>query len=533
MLLFFGRNVLESVQTGETKRIMEALSKGAKLVYVDPRFSKTSAKADWWLPIKPGTDLALILALINVIITEELYDKDFVEKNTEGFDKLKEFIKQYTPEWAEKECEIPASTIVEIAREMGRRKPAVIAHPGRRTSRYGYDVQMVRGVAILNALMGNYGRPGGIFIKKTRKIKLKRFPTPRYPRVKYKRVDGAGIEDGFPLAKGGVEGLVNRAVEATATGKPYPIKAWFVYGTNLFMNTPNYQLVKSAIKNLDLLVTVEIQPTELVMYSDIVLPEATYLERHQDPQRDSYPYPFVAINTPAVKPLHDTKPGWWICKELAKRLGLEDYFDFETIEEYLDYRLRALPPEAKEDLEKKGVYVKKVNVYLDPEEELFLDTFSGKIELYSSQLEDYGFDPLPVYKKPKEPPKGKYRLIMARPSMHTHARTQNNLWLHELMPENKLWINEEEAKKLGIKDGDTVEVTNEKGISVKIKAYPTNRIRKDVVFMYHGFGRFNPMMRTAYGKGASDAEIVIPDMDPISGTSALHNTFVTVRKVKG
>ena len=156
-ILLTGRNLTEAISTSETRALIEALARGAKLVYLDPRFTKTAAKATEWLPIKPGTDLAFHLALLNVIVGEHLYNQDFVDHFTTGFDELPAAVAAYTPEWAAALTEIPADTIRRIAREFAAAAPFALAHNGWRTSNFINSFQTERAITILNAIVGNWG----------------------------------------------------------------------------------------------------------------------------------------------------------------------------------------------------------------------------------------------------------------------------------------------------------------------------------------------------------------------------------------
>ena len=505
----FGRNNLEALLVGETYRLINFLEKGGKLVHIDPRFNTTAAKAYKWLPIKPGTDTALALGLIRVIIDEELYDKEFVEKATTGFDKLKDYIKNYSVEWAAKETEIPAEEIRTIARELAANKPSCLVIPPRRNSKYGTETDLARAIAILNALMGNYGKKGGFWLKGRRRVK--RYPFPRYPKAK--RVDGAGEKDGFPLGDK-YEGFLNSLPELTDKGM---VKALFVYGTNLVTNMAQTQKVIDMLKKIDLVVVIENQLTETALYADVILPECTYLERDDNLNIRAYPHPFVALCEKAIDPMYDTKPGWQIAKELGLKLGLDDYFDFKDIMEVNKVRCKRSRISFKK-LKKDGVInFTHTPKYVDDPELLFFKTPSGKIELYAEEFEKHGFNPLPKYDKVEDPPEGYVRLTVGRVSAHTHARTQNNPWLHELYPENMLWINPEDAKKYGIKNGDWVKIKAGNIESEKVRAYVTERIRPGIVFAAHGWGRLSKWLHRVYKKGIFDNMFdTKPAFDPIS-----------------
>ncbi|WP_025209213.1 molybdopterin-containing oxidoreductase family protein [Hippea sp. KM1] len=556
-IISFGRNLLGSLQVREAEDATEAIARGAKLVYVDPRFSETASKAYRWLPLKPGTDLALILGIIHVLIRDNLVNLDFVEKYCYGFGQLSEFIKQYTPEWASSETGIDAKTIQAIAWEYAENMPHVLAVPPRRFSRYGNDTQTSRGIAILNALAGNWGVPGGIWERSKYKyiianynrsdcdIREVEFRPPKEdepPRPTVERADGAGSL--FPLAPKSL-GRENGIIEATLSGKPYPIKAWLLYGTNPIGSTAigMNRLVDEVLPKLDLIVDIDIIPNDISMFADVVLPESTYLERYDLPHIQKDAYPFIAIREPAVKPLFDTKGAWEIAKGIAERMGCGEYFK-ESLEERIEKVISQLPKDKQKELKEKGVVVYE-GVEPFPQaagKPLRFKTPTGKIELYSTKLDRFykekgdSYYPLPKYTPPptSEQP-GTYRLLFGRVPMHTHARTQNNGMLAEIYPENEVWINEEEARRLGLSEHDEVMLYNVKTkVEVgPVKVKPTKRIRRDCLFIAHGFGHISKFLEVAYKKGVSDSMLCSDGVDPISGSAALNNGFVKIKRVRG
>jgi thiosulfate reductase/polysulfide reductase chain A len=163
----------------------DARARGARVIVVDPRFSSVATKADHWLPIKPGTDTALLLAWMHVLIEEKLYDVDFIAGWTTGFDKLEAHVRPFTPEWAEKITELPAEQIRKTAREMGRARPRTCIVPGRHVTWYGTDTQRMRAVYIINALLGSYGREGGMYFSKPPYLE-------EYPHPPFAVTGGAG-----------------------------------------------------------------------------------------------------------------------------------------------------------------------------------------------------------------------------------------------------------------------------------------------------------------------------------------------------
>ncbi len=525
-LVLIGSHLGENMHNGQVQEFADAVANGATVITVDPRFSVAASKSKYWLPIRPGTDLALLLAWIHVIIEEELYDRDFVQKYTYGFDRLKEEVKQYTPEWAYPITTIKPDVIRKTAREMAWHKPATLVHPGRHVTWYGDDTQRVRAGAILNALLGNWGRRGGFYYPN--KAEVPKYPYPKYP--KFKRSWREAFADKYPLAN---LALANGICEATipSASRDCSFKGWIVYGTNLMLTLPQPQKTIEAIQNLELLVAIDLMPSEITGWADVVLPECSYLERYDDlrilPGRE----PTIALRAPAFEPRFNSKPGWWIARELGLRLGLEKYFPWKDIEEYLNTRLQKIGLSLKE-LKEKGV-VKlpdRQPIYLDDDVEIEFDTPSGKIELYSTVLESYGFDPIPKYTHHEEPPEGYYRLLYGRAPTHTFGRTTNNPVLTETMDENEVWIHTTVAKLHGIRNGQYVVLINQDGVrSNKVRAKVTERIRHDCVFMVHGFGHSDKRLKKAFLKGANDnALITRVKVDPIMGGTGMRVNFVTL-----
>ena len=495
---------------------------------VDPRFSTAASKADWWLPVRPGTDIALLLAWINVLIGEDLYDKDYIGRYAEGFAELASHVKEFTPEWAEPITEIPAEKIRATARAMGQAKPAVAVHPGRHATWYGDDTQRSRAMAILTALLGSWGRKGGIFLPTP--LKTGKFLLPPFPESNRGRADGAGTR--FPLASED-QGVTNGLVDATVAGKPYPIKAWVVYGQNVLESIPRRENTLDAINQLEFLVVVDLLPMEQVNYADLVLPEATYLERYDMPHiAESAKKPFIALRQPVVEPLYESKPGWWIARGMARRLDLEAYFPWQSPEEHLHKLLEPLNVNESE-LQATGAVAFEGRPYIEDrraEDGALFATESGKIQLYSTVLKQLGFDPLPRYVPAEDPPLGYFRLIYGRAPVHSFGRTQNNAILDGLMPENEAWISVQAAKNLGVADGQKVVLENHDGVKgLPIKLRVTAGIRTDCLYMVHGFGNLSRSLRRAYQKGASDADLMTRvKIDPIMGGTGMRVNFVRV-----
>ncbi|HXJ96699.1 MAG TPA: molybdopterin-dependent oxidoreductase [Terriglobia bacterium] len=527
-IVLIGTHIGENVFTSQVTAFAEALSRGAKLIVVDPRFSTAASKADWWLPIRPGTDIALLLAWMNVLITEGTYDKDYIARYAQGLDELEAHVRELTPEWAEPITEVPAAQIRATARAMGEARPAVALHPGRHTTWYGDDTQRARAMAILTALLGSWGRRGGIFLPTP--IMTGKFQLPPFLESKRGRADGAGTT--YPLASE-EQGVTNGLVEATLTAKPYPIKGWIVYGQNVLESIPQRQETLDAIKQLELMVVVDLLPMEQTRYADLVLPEATYLERYDVPAIvESAHKPFIAIRQPAVQPLYDSKPGWWIAKQMASRLGLGAYFPWDGPDQHLAKLVEPLGVSVPE-LTTRGALAFEGRPYIEtrlPGDGPLFPTSSGKIELFSPLLKQLGFDPLPRYTPVTDPPSGYFRLIYGRAPVHSFARSENNAILDSLMAENEAWINKDAARDLGLSDGQRVVLENQDGVkSLPVRVRVTAGIRRDCLYMVHGFGHRSPALHRAYDRGASDTQLMSRlKVDPLMGGTGMRVNFVRI-----
>ncbi|HHB51997.1 MAG TPA: nitrate reductase, partial [Saprospiraceae bacterium] len=495
-LVLIGSHIGENMHNGQIQDMSDAIDQKATIITVDPRFSTAASKSKFWLPIKPSTDLALLLAWINVIIYEGIYDKNFVEDHTYGFDELKSHVRNMTPEWAYGITGLEPELIRKTAKEMASAAPSVIIHPGRHATWYGDDTQRSRAMAILNALLGSYGRRGGFYFPE--KVKIPHYHHPEYPKPRWEWRD---LLDGkYPLA--GLS-ISNALVDASIKGEideKRRIRSWFITGTNLPLTLPQKQKFQKAMDSLEFVVVCDTMPMEVTGYADYVLPECTYLERYDGIRTSPHREPYIALRSPVMEPLGDSKPSWWIAKKLGEKMGLGAYFEYKDIKEVLDWQLKQVGSSLAE-MEKLGVkkFPRKTPLYLNEDEEKIYPTPTGKIELYSTRMEDNGFDPLPLYTAHPEPDGGFYRLIYGRAPMHTFSRTINNPNLHDLMAENNIWINPKVANIWGFRNGMKIWLKNQDGAtsSFPVKIRVTERIRWDSVYMVHGFGHDNKKLTHA------------------------------------
>ena len=526
-LVLIGSHLGENMHNSQVQEVSQLIDQQATLITVDPRLSTMAAHSTYWLPIKPATDIALMLAWMNVLITEEIYDKDYVASYTFGIEDLAQHVADKTPEWAEKITRIPADDIRKTAWAMAEAAPSVIIHPGRHVTWYGDDTQRLRCVAILNAILGSWGRKGGYFYAASKGVPS--FPHPPYPAPKWTWKDVT--HDRFPMAGHSVANALIDASHPDNTSDKQ-IKGWFVSGTNLIHTVPNQKRTLEALQNQELVVVVDTMPMEITGYADVVLPECTYLERYDDLRTAPYRNASIAVRMPAAKPKYQSKPASWMAKKLGERLGLKDYFAYSDFDEVLDWQLQQVGSSLRE-IRKKGVLVMDRDekaLYMDETEPQSFDTPTGLIELYSFAMEDEGLDPLPNYTAHPEPPEGFYRLNYGRAPMHTFAKTNNNPYLKTIMNENNIWVSPRVAQAWNLKNGQEVWLKNTVG---KVSTFPgkiriTERMGDDNIYMVHGFGHSDQRLSQTYGKGISDTELMTEAaIDPAMGGTGMRNTFVT------
>jgi thiosulfate reductase/polysulfide reductase chain A len=522
-ILLVGRNLTEAISTSETADLMDALARGAKLVYLDPRFTKTAAKADEWIPIRPGTDAAFLLAMIHVIVKEELADCEFVKKYVVGCNDLPQAMEEYTPEWAANLTGVPAATIDRIAREYAAAGKNALVHPGWRTSNFVNSFQTERAIATLNALSGNVLTPNGCLIAESPEangVPLGKPPQPPYPRISARRLDGVPWK--YPLVPLKL-GVFQELRDAILTGEPYQAHGWFISRQNPVLSLPDRGRTLQALSRLDFIAVVDILMNDTAWFADVVLPEASYLERFD-------PLHVVAgkvfIRQPVIEAQGEARSALWIYKNLGERLGLGEYFQYADEEDYLRQQLAPLGL-SLEELRLRGFVEPEIG--REEPQEITFNTPSGKIEVYSETLAQAGFSPWPTWEEPPYPKPGEFYLLTGKVAQHTQFGTQNNRQLHKYEDEPRLWMHTDPAAERGLKTDDLVTVTSPVG-SVKVKVLVTEGIRPDCVYLTPGYGHLSKGLRTAYGHGASDSDLHATYTDPVSGGQALSQTFVAVNK---
>jgi thiosulfate reductase / polysulfide reductase chain A len=281
------------------------------------------------------------------------------------------------------------------------------------------------------------------------------------------------------------------------------------------------------MEQMDFICTIDITMNDTAYYSDVLLPEATYLEREDPIESLGGILPVLVWREPCIKPMYESQPNLWIMQQLAKRMGDEMYASFNfTMKEYREHQAKN-NPEILKALKEKGIYYEKDTPTYGKTIGKKLKTKSGKIEIYSQKYADKGLDPLPVYKHPEDGPAGRYRLILGRSAYMTHGTTANNAYLHDIMSINHLWLHPAEAGKKGLKDGQMVRVKSPLATET-LRLLITEKIRPDCVYLSHGFGVLSKGQGLIFGKGGSDAALIEDFVEPISGNIAMHHTFVEI-----
>lgn len=524
-ILLVGRNLTEAISTSETTALMDAVARGAKLVYLDPRFTKTAAKATEWIPIRPGTDSAFLLAMIHVIVTERIGDCDFVQQHVLGCEDLPTAMAEYTPEWAETKTGVPADTIRRIAHEFAAAKRFALAHPGWRTSNFINSFQTERAIATLNAIVGNVFEPNGCLIASSPEaggVPLGKPPQPPYPRTSAQRLDGVPWK--YPLVPLKL-GVFQEMRDAILTGQPYQARGWFISRQNPVQSLPDRARTLEAMGKLDFIVAIDVILNDTAWFADVVLPEASYLERY-DPL--SVVNGKIFIRQPVIEPQGEGRSALWIYKQLGQRLGLGDYFQYADEEDYLRQQLAPLGLDL-EQLKQKGYVEPPPKADGGETKDYVFNTPTGKIEVYSDTLAKAGFSGWPTWEEPPAPAPGEFYLLTGKVAQHTQFATQNNQYLHKVQDDPRLWMNVDKAKGMGLSDGDLVEVASSVG-KVNVRLLATQAIRSDCVYLAPGFGHVSKGLNTAYGVGASSSVLHLTFTDPISGGQALSQTCVTVKK---
>ena len=326
--------------------------------------------------------------------------------------------------------------------------------------------------------------------------------------------------------------MLHRLFDALETGKPYGIGAYFAYRHDPLTGMPDAEAMEHAMEKLKLLVSIDVRYSETGWFSDVILPEATYLERANLLGQTSGPVPVFIMRDQAIAPRFDSRPAWWIFREILRRMGIKEVLDFETIEELWNYQLEGTGVTVAEMHETGSVSLADT-VKLTPREKLKFPTPSGKIEIDSAILKKAGLPFLPPYEAKPALEGDRFYLLFGRPGTLAHGQTLNNPIIQGIAPEQVLWIHPKRASALGIADGDEVEIKGGGSYSGRLKAKVTRWIHPDAVFMLHGYGATVPLATRARGVGVADQRLQhgkLNEFDPAGGGCALTETVVQIKR---
>ena len=488
------------------------LANGAKLIVIDPRLTYLAGRADVWLQLRPGTDTALALGMANVIINEQLYDKEFVRDYVHGWDEFVQRVQEYPPKRVEEISWVPAEKIREAARLYAQSKPACIQW-GVAIEQTINSVDNNRILTDLMTITGNLDVPGGNAFFVPPKIRtISEFARHRdLPREQgEKRLGG----DTYKLADR-IAVLTPKAVwDAILTGEPYPIKAVLLHGTNPLITRANSSEIHRALSGVDFLVVTDFFLTPTAELADIVLPAATWLE-FDDIGDYLFRHGYVAAREKVVQ-IGECWSDHKIFSELGKRLGQEEHWSPDP-EGDLDYILE--PSGLSWEQFKKMGFLQGEMEYRKHEKRGF-STPTRKVELYSTVFEEWDYDPLPQYREIPESPvsqpemTGQYPYILitgARIPVFFHTEYRMIPWLREIHPDPIVEMHPEIAGEQGIKDGDWVFIESPRG-KIKQRAKLTSGIKPGVVAAQHGWW-FPEMKDPGHGWDVSNINI-LTDNDP-------------------
>jgi anaerobic selenocysteine-containing dehydrogenase len=510
------------------RRVQKALKRGAKLVVIDPVRSVPAKRADIWLRVRPGTDGALALSMIDVIIQEGLYDKAFVEEWTEGFEALAALAAEYPAKKAEQITWVPAEEIRRTARLIAS-DPAATIHAANGLEHHTNTFQTMRAVACLRALSGTLEAPGGNIFTEL---------------VKWSGLKGKDLlpADKKPLRLGSYDLFTDMCsvipfpaiVDAILSGEPYPLKGLFVMGGNPVATMPNPGRVIEALKKLEFLVVADPFMTQTARLADIVLPAATQYEQTSFNASNMFgeTLDHVLLQQKVVE-VEGCRADWEILQGLAHQLGLEQAFPWKDVEEAINVQL-APSGITVEQMKKHpgGVRYKqgeKYRTYLDRG----FGTPSGKVEFLSQMLAQRGYETLPRWEEPAESPSSQpdkakdFPLIgfaAGKAFNYLHSQFRNIPALRQREPDPWAGMNPEEASARGIMNGDWIVIRSPRG-SIRVKAVVSDTIPPGLLSISGCWGEAMP---------ESNMNILVDDRerDPISGTTGSRSFLCEVQKVQ-
>lgn len=542
-VVIWGRAAANSSPVQSWPSLQRARDEGVKFIVVDPRRIDEVDMADMWLQIRPGTDLALLLGWIRLVIEEGLYDSDFVDRWTVGFDQLRQSVREYTPEKVSAITWLPVEQITAAARLYATSRPAQIPYG------YGLDKQGVnanqcaRARAILRAITGNLEIDGGETFGQTpqvakvrgefdlvasdaigpdrraRQLGAETYPLFGFPGWEKNLAGNRKLPPGHVSAPSMYRTCVAHArdvFQAAVTGKPYPVTAMLSVASNPMLSFPDSPLVMRALQALELYVVMEYYMTPSAALADYVFPSATTVEQPELWVTGG----FCMACPPGLDPLYERRDTYQFYRGLGLRLGQEKDWPWETLEAACDYRLEPIGKTFRELAQTYGFFGK-------PEfkryETTGFGTPSGKVELWSSIFEDLGADPLPAYKEPLWSPAGDPALVAQFPLVLItgsrfmpmyHSEQRQIASARHAAPDPLVHLHPATAEELGLADGDWVAVVSPKG-RIRMKLKTSDIIHPKMADAQHGwwFPERSGELPGLFGVFESNANMLCP-MEP-------------------
>ncbi len=474
--------------------ILYAKKQGAKLIVVDPIETKLASLADIWLQVRPGSDGLLAMSMIHVIISEELYDRDFVTTWANGFDELKQAAEEYVPECVAGRMWLDAEKIRGTARLYASTKPACIVD-GNGLDMHVNVFQNTRSVCILRALTGNLDKKGGDLL-------LKAVPTEDIQLKEGFRGDVKPVSFEYPLFsrfhKTRGDHAVSSIVDAILEEKPYPIKVLIIQASNPAVTMANSKRFVRALEKLEFIVVIDLFMTQTAKHADIVLPTTTCFEKTQLNLKHMSSN-HVALQDQVIDWVGNSWPDWKITFELARRMGYEKEFPWSTVDEAIDHQLKpsGITVEMlREDVD--GISYEKMRY--EKYRTSGFNTRSGKLELSSETLKEHGYHPVPTFDEDEENKLSFYDeratfplvgMSGARPSSFVHSQFRNIPSLLAREPEPFVDMHQKDAEPRDIADGDLVRIETPNG-RITMKARISTIVRPGSVRIAWGWGEFNP-----------------------------------------
>jgi thiosulfate reductase/polysulfide reductase chain A len=557
LMTLWGRNPHEGGPSS-WHSFLKAKKAGIRTMVVDPRFTEPARQADLWVPLKPGTDAALAMGMMHVIVREGWHDDEFIDSHTTGFAALSERLAEYPPERVGAICGLSREQVVEAARFFARNQPSNIVIGVAAEHSPPNSIQAVRAINVLLAICGSVDRTGGMLVagpaegfipdaamelnhtlsveQRRKQIGAERFRFLSYPgwELVTEQVQKKWGENHPAGAYLNCMAHAPSVFRAMLSGKPYPVRALISSGSNPLLSYANTKLVHEALMSLDLLVTLDLTWTPTAQISDYVLPATCWLERPDMGNFSSIgAYPLVQVGEAAlpaaVEGEYDRYDDYRFWRELGLRLGQEDGWPQESFEAVWEYRLAGI-------MKKRGV--KTLDEFIKDRRwekgeltpgqcQIGLATPDGKVQLSSVILEELGYDPLPGYTAPEEPSEkpGKYPLLNlsgVRTMPYHHSEYRHVPEFRQMHPDPIVEIHVDTARKKGISDGDWVWIETLVG-RCRQRARLVTTLEPGWISTQHGwwFPENDPEAPSLYGLWESNVNVTTDDdpdkCDPVSG----------------